>query len=75
MGGMIPSKDTINCLGKAVKKVILTKTNSAFYLYYDRALLLFSRPMIVKDTSVLWEMFQYSSLAEEPFGQWEFATH
>ena len=40
----------------------MTKPNSAFYLYYDRALPLFSRPMRVKDTSALREMFQHYSL-------------
>ena len=38
-----------------------SKPNSAFHLYYDRTLLLFSRPMRDKDTSALREMFQYSS--------------
>ena len=28
-----------------------------------------------KDTSALREMFQYSSLAEKPFDQWEIVTH
>ena len=28
-----------------------------------------------KDTSAVREMFQYSSLAEKPFDQWEIATH
>ena len=28
-----------------------------------------------KDTSALREMFQYSSLAKKPLGQWEIATH
>ena len=36
------------------------KPISAFYLYYDRTLLLFSRPMRDKDTSAFREMFQYS---------------
>ena len=49
--------------------------NSAFYPYYDRTLLLFSRPIRDKDTSDLREMFQYSSLAEKSFNQWEIATH
>ena len=31
-------KDTINCPEKAMKKVISTKPNSAFYQYYDGAL-------------------------------------
>ena len=44
------------------KLVIWTKPNSAFYLYYDKALLLFSRPMRVKDTSALREIFQHYSL-------------
>ena len=60
---------------KRWKEVILNKPNSAFYLYQDRTLLLFSRPMRDKDTSALREMFQYSSLAEKPFDQWEIATH
>ena len=60
---------------KRWKQVILTKPNSAFYLYYDRTLLLFSRPMRYKGTSALREIFQYSSLAEKPFDQWEIATH
>ena len=48
--------------------------NSAVYLYYDRTLFLFTRPMRDKDTSALREMFQYSSLAEKPLDQWEIAT-
>ena len=28
-----------------------------------------------KDTSALRDMYQYSSLAEKPFDQWEIATH
>ena len=52
---------------KRWKQVILT-------MYYDRTLLLFSRPMRDKDTSALREMFQYSSLAEKPLDQWEIAT-
>ena len=60
---------------KRWKQVILTKLSSAFYLYYDRTLLLFSRPMRDKDTSALREIFQYSSLAEKPFDQWEIVTH
>ena len=39
------------------------------------SLLLFSRSMRDKDTSAVREMFQYSSLAEKPFDQWEIATH
>ena len=39
------------------------------------SLLLFSRSMRDKDTSALREMFQYSSLTEKPFDQWEVATH
>ena len=42
---------------KAVKLSHFSQTNSAFYLYYDRTLLLFSRPMRDKDTSALREMF------------------
>ena len=37
------------------------KPISSFYLYYDRTLLLFSRPMRDKDTSAFREMFQYPS--------------
>ena len=44
-------------------------------MYFNRTLLLFSRPMRDKDTSALREMFQYSSLAKKPFDQWEIATH
>ena len=44
-------------------------------MYYDRTLLLFSRPMRDNDTSALREMFQYSSLAEKPPDQWEIVTH
>ena len=62
------TKDTINFPEKATKI-------SHFYLYYDRTLLLFSRPMRYKDTSALREMFQYFSLAEKPLDQWEIATH
>ena len=69
-------KDTINCTEKAMKtQVILTKPNNAFYLYYDRSLLLFSRPMRNKDTSALREMFKYSSLVKKPIDQCEIATH
>ena len=39
----------------------MTKPISAFYLYYDRSLLLFSRPMRDEDTSAFREIFQYSS--------------
>ena len=50
--------------------------NKSFnHVFYDRTLLLFSRPMRDKDTSALKEMFQYSSLAEKPFDRWEIATH
>ena len=50
------------------KQVILT-------MYYDRTLLLFSRPMRDKDTSALRDMFQYSSLVKKSLNQWEIATH
>ena len=53
----------------------ITKPNSAFYLHYDRTLLLFSPPMRDKDTSALREIFQYSSLVEKPFDQWKIGTH
>ena len=43
------------------KESTKTKPISAFYLYYDRSLLLFSRPMRDEDTSAFREMFQYSS--------------
>ena len=52
-------KDTSNCLEKVMKISHLNQTNSALYLYYDRTLLLFSRPMRVKDTSALREMIQH----------------
>ena len=58
----VKGKDTSNCLEKVMKISHLNQTNSAFYLYYDRTLLLFSRPMRVKDTSALREMFQHNSL-------------
>ena len=38
---------------KMMKISHLNQTNSAFYLCYDRTLLLFSRPIIDKDTSAL----------------------
>ena len=70
----IHDEDTSN-FPKWCKEVNLTKPNSAFHPYYHRNLLLFSRPMRDKDTSALREKFQYSSLAEKPFNQWEIATH
>ena len=60
---------------KRWKKVIITKPNNDFYLYYDRTLLLFSRPMRDKDTYAFREMFQYISLAEKPLDQWEITRH
>ena len=55
-------KDTSNCPEKKKKISHLNKPISAIYLYYDRTLLLFSRPKRVKDTSALREMFQHYSL-------------
>ena len=46
--------------GKRGENKSFEPNHSAFYLYYDRTLLLFSRPMRDKDTSALREMFQYS---------------
>ena len=66
----------MNSLQNMVRiKVYSAKPNRVFYLYHDRTLLLFFRPMRNKDTSALREIFQYSSLAEKPLDQWKIATH
>ena len=53
----------------------LTVTHTFGFFPLLCSLLLFSRSMRDKDTSALREMFQYSSLTEKPFDQWEIATH
>ena len=69
-------KDTINCPDeKAMKASHFSIPNGAFYLCYDKILLLFSRPISDKDTYAVREFFHYSSLAEKPFDQWEIAIH
>ena len=57
-----PGQCMVSLSGKSDEISHLNQTNSAFYLYYDRTRLLFSRPMRVKDTSALREMFQHNSL-------------
>ena len=46
---------------------ISNQTKRALFPYYARTLLLFSRPMRVKNTSALREIFHYSSMSGSLF--------